>query len=61
VASHIKESPRPAGEPTAPKLATERVVTARELLGGAQRVWIEHASERYLLRLTRNGKLVLTK
>lgn len=39
----------------------ERVVTTRELLAGAQRIWIEHAAERYLLQVTRSGKLILTK
>jgi hemin uptake protein HemP len=37
------------------------VVTTRELLGGAHRIWIEHATERYLLQVTRSGKLILTK
>jgi hemin uptake protein HemP len=41
--------------------APERVVSTRELLGGAHRVWIEHAAERYLLQVTRSGKLILTK
>ena len=39
----------------------ERVVTTRDLLGGAHRIWIEHAAERYLLQITRSGKLILTK
>ena len=39
----------------------ERVVSARELLAGGQRVWIEHAAVRYLLQVTRSGKLILTK
>jgi hemin uptake protein HemP len=39
----------------------ERVISTRELLGGARRVWIEHATERYLLQVTRGGKLILTK
>lgn len=39
----------------------ERVVTTKELLAGAHRVWIEHAAERYLLQVTRSGKLILTK
>jgi hemin uptake protein HemP len=41
--------------------ATERVVTTQELLAGAHRIWIEHAAERYLLQVTRSGKLILTK
>lgn len=39
----------------------ERVISTRELLGDARRVWIEHSSERYLLQVTRGGKLILTK
>ena len=39
----------------------ERVVTTRELLAGSHRIWIEHAAERYLLQVTRSGKLILTK
>jgi hemin uptake protein HemP len=39
----------------------ERVVSSRDLLAGAHRIWIEHAAERYLLQVTRNGKLILTK
>jgi hemin uptake protein HemP len=45
----------------APRPATERVVSAKDLLAGAHRVWIEHAAERYLLQVTRSGKLILTK
>ena len=59
VPDHIKESPPAPG--SAPHPAAERVVTTRELLGGAHRIWIEHAAERYLLQVTRSGKLILTK
>jgi hemin uptake protein HemP len=31
------------------------------LLGGGRTRIIEHAGERYVLRLTRNGKLILSK
>ena len=59
--THIKESP--AAEPaSAHSRETEvRVIPSKELLGELQRVWIEHAAERYLLRVTRSGKLILTK
>ncbi len=36
-------------------------VRAADLLGPARRVVIEHGNERYVLSLTRNGKLLLTK
>ena len=58
---HIKElSPTPTQAP-AKTPAAERVVSTKELLGGAHRVWIEHAAERYLLQGTRSGKLILTQ
>jgi len=59
VPDHIKESPPPSEG--APRPASERTVTTKELLGGAHRIWIEHAAERYLLQVTRSGKLILTK
>jgi hemin uptake protein HemP len=65
VPDHIKESPTaPAHQPgpqPAARPAAERVVTTKELLGGAHRIWIQHAAERYLLQVTRSGKLILTK
>jgi hemin uptake protein HemP len=61
--THIKESlpGRPTGGAAAPHQANERVVSTKELLAGAHRIWIEHAAERYLLQVTRSGKLILTK
>jgi len=57
---HIEESP--SAPPDRPRPAQpERVVTTRELLGNSHRIWIEHATERYLLQVTRSGKLILTK
>ena len=51
-----------SGSPAAPaRPANERVVSTKELLAGAHRIWIEHAAERYLLQITRSGKLILTK
>ena len=60
-ANHIKESPPPSARSRVEAAQPDRVVQARELLGGANQVWIEHAAERYLLRITRSGKLILTK
>jgi len=37
------------------------LVTSRELLGDANTLFIEHQGMVYTLRLTRNGKLILTK
>lgn len=36
-------------------------IRAEDLLRDRRMLVIEHAGERYLLRLTRNGKLILTK
>lgn len=41
-------------------VARPRVHSA-ELFGSAREVLIEHAGEEYRLRLTRQGKLILTK
>jgi hemin uptake protein HemP len=38
-----------------------RAIQARELFGQSAVVFIEHRGERYQLRQTRNGKLILTK
>lgn len=52
----------PAGAPgQAAAPSGERVISTRELLAGAHRIWIEHAAQRYLLQVTRSGKLILTK
>lgn len=62
--THIKESPPSLQNPSNPAVArpaAERVVSTKDLLGGAHRIWIEHAAERYLLTVTRSGKLILTK
>ncbi len=61
--THIKGSPPAAPSVSAapPRPAGERVVSTKDLLAGAHRIWIEHAAERYLLQVTRSGKLILTK
>ena len=51
-ASPNPERPRPAGKPR---------LQAAALLAGSREVIIEHAGEEYRLRLTKNGKLILTK
>ena len=59
--THIKELPPAATPSSAAPPAPERTVTTKDLLGGCHRLWIEHAAERYLLQVTRSGKLILTK
>lgn len=40
--------------------ARAKRVTSRELLGGGDLLIIEHEGREYRLRLTRNGKLIMT-
>ncbi len=40
---------------------TDREISSRTLLGTEGRVVIEHDGQRYLLRQTHSGKLILTK
>jgi len=37
------------------------LLSSRELLGNGREVRIEHEGSEYVLRATRNGKLILTK
>lgn len=52
----IAPPPQPAVPPSLPPR-----IDSRQLLGGAQSIEIEHAGQRYLLRVTRENKLILTK
>ncbi|MBI1830189.1 MAG: hemin uptake protein HemP [Planctomycetes bacterium] len=47
----------PAEEPKGPP----RVVSAQDLFAGKREICIEHEGERYVLRITRRGKLILQK
>ena len=42
-------------------IPTDRKINSRSLLGAEGRVVIEHGGQRYLLRQTHAGKLILTK
>jgi len=62
----IKPAPSDAHKDCPPAQAgdgrgAERVIRSEELLHRAGRVIIEHKGERYALRETRLGKLILTK
>ena len=37
------------------------VIVSEELFGIGQKIWIHHNKEKYELRVTRQGKLILTK
>lgn len=47
--------------PLGKRPAAPRVVPSRELLSERGQLHIEHQGERYVLRITRQGKLILTK
>jgi hemin uptake protein HemP len=47
--------------PARPARTPVRRIEVKELLGGAREAVLLHAREEYRLRLTSNGKLILTK
>lgn len=50
--------------PSAPKrvpAAKPKTITSQELMAGSKELIILHADAEYLLRITSNGKLILTK
>lgn len=57
----IEESQQTASLSSESRPSTDRVVSTKELLGGANRIWIEHQARLYLLQVTRTDKLILTK
>jgi len=56
-------SPPQAAPPAtqSPAASTPPALDSSQLLGGRKQVAIIHGGELYSLRLTRNGKLILTK
>jgi hemin uptake protein HemP len=54
-------TPAPDQPTTAPTSAPRPRVDSKALLQGATAVEIDHAGQRYLLRVTRENKLILTK
>jgi len=60
--AHSAQPPRPASVDDAarPALAIRRISSHR-LLAGERELVIQHMGSEYHLRLTRNGKLILTK
>jgi hemin uptake protein HemP len=50
--------PESSAEPEKP---SEKVVQTGELFGDRREIVIEHDGERYRLRITRRGKLILQK
>jgi hemin uptake protein HemP len=51
-----------APQPPSSRLAEATpIVSSSRLFGAAQTVFIDHAGQRYTLRITRENKLILTK
>ena len=62
----MTDPPSPAGKTVAAAsqpcaLALDHVIDSRDLLRGHAEIVIHHGGDRYRLRHTRNGKLILTK
>jgi hemin uptake protein HemP len=53
--------PEPVASPSRPPAAAPAEISAETLFQGQQEVRIQHQGEQYRLRITRNGKLILTK
>lgn len=49
------------GDCDAPPPTEAKTLKADELFGPDREIWIEHNGERYRLRITRRGKLILQK
>ena len=63
--SSASSAPTPGERPNDPSAGESnglpKVVSARELFAGEREICIEHEGERYVLRITRRGKLILQK
>ena len=55
------DHPRRPGDAPAPPGRAPKTVSSAELLGEQRELRILHQGEHYVLRLTRLGKLILTK
>ncbi len=61
MAAHAPMSTTPSGSAPQRCLGSAPRVSSRDLLRGGNLILIEHGQERYVLRMTRNNKLILTK
>ena len=58
----IHDSHKPGNKPTNDKTElSPKVVSTAALFAGKREICIEHEGERYVLRITRRGKLILQK
>lgn len=55
------DAANPESEPHQPKSTTPREVRLEDLLHGDRELLIRHGEDVYHLRITRNGRLLLTK
>jgi hemin uptake protein HemP len=55
------DDPTAPGGKTPPQPARPRRLKVSELLGGDREAILEHDGQEYRLRITANGKLILTK
>lgn len=60
---NLDNAATPQNEPATPRASEEspKVVQTQELFQGEREIYIEHEGERYRLRITRRGKLILQK
>ena len=63
--NHLGTGDRPpdtkSQDPSEKPRPDEPLLQASQLFGDRREVWIEHNGERYRLRITRRGKLILQK
>ena len=57
----MNETPFQPSDDRKPDGPERKVVTSKQLLGGAREIAIRHEGQEYRLQVTRNGKLILTK
>jgi hemin uptake protein HemP len=58
----VRDDPSGAHRPTAPQpIQKPRRLKVSELLAGEREAILEHSGQDYRLRITANGKLILTK
>ena len=60
---NMNSQPQPTNvsPPNTNAVEARRRIDSETILGGASSVEIDHAGQRYLLRVTRENKLILTK
>ena len=59
--AHADTAPTPDGQPARRAPGEPPVIRSAELFRRGNAVRIEHAGQHYLLRITRENKLILTK